>query len=131
MSSHEKPHPSSHLHLHKDSGDDDLLTRLLREHYRPPANRDYWDGLEARVLRTIQESEGRPYLQFAPWMRWAVAAAAVLAVAAAALEWRARDDEARMAYQALLGTEQPVARLMPSADRPAREMTIHDLVTTY
>ena len=36
-----------------------------------------------------------------------------------------------MAYQAILGTEQPVARLMPSADRPAREMTLHDLATTY
>ncbi|MBI2796518.1 MAG: hypothetical protein HYX65_07445 [Gemmatimonadetes bacterium] len=127
MSPNERPH----LHLHRDEGDDDLLTRLLREHYRAPANRDYWNGLEARVLRAIHESEARPFLQFAPWMRWAVAAAAVLAVAAAALEWRARDAEARMAYQAILGTEQPVARVMPSADRPAREMTIHDLVTTY
>lgn len=127
MSPNERPH----LHLHRDEGDDDLLTRLLREHYRAPANRDYWNGLEARVLAAIHESEARPFLQFAPWMRWAVAAAAVLAVAAAALEWRARDAEARLAYQAILGTEQPVARVMPSADRPAREMTIHDLVTTY
>ena len=131
MSSNETPHAHGHLHLHRDGGDDDDLTRLLRDHYRAPTNRDYWNGLEERVLRAIHESEGRAVLQFSPWMRWVVAAAAVLAVAAATLEWRARENEARMAYQAILGTEQPVARLMPSADRPAREMTLHDLATTY
>ena len=127
MSSNDRPH----LQLHRDGGDDDALTRLLRDHYRAPANRDYWNGLEERVLRAIHESEARAVLQFSPWMRWMVAAAVMLAAVAATLEWRAREAEARMAYQAILGTEQPVARLMPSADRPAREMTLRDLATTY
>lgn len=126
MSSLEK----GHLQLHRDGGDDDDVTRLLREHYRAPANRDYWDGLEARVLRSIHESEGRSGLDFAPWMRWAVAAAAVVAAVAGAAEWRAREAEARMAYQAVLGSEQPVARVLPG-DRPAHDVTLRDLITSY
>lgn len=119
-----------HLQLHRDGGDDDELTRLLREHYRAPANRDYWDRLEARVLRSVHEADGRAGLDFAPWMRWAVAAAAVIAVVAGTVEWRAREAEARMAYQAVLGSEQPVARVL-SSDHPARELTLRDLITSY
>ena len=48
-----------HLQLHRDGGDDDEVTRLLREHYRAPANRDYWDRLETRVLRSIHEATRR------------------------------------------------------------------------
>ena len=126
MSSLEK----GHLQLHRDGRDDDEVTRLLREHYRAPANRDYWDGLEARVLRAIHEADGRGGLDFAPWMRWAVGAAAVLAAVAGAVEWRAREADARMAYEAVLGSEQPIARVM-SSDRPTREVTLRDLITSY
>ena len=57
------------------------------------------------MLRSIHESEGRGGLDFAPWMRWAVGAAAVLAAIAGAMEWRAREADALTALETIRPTD--------------------------
>lgn len=122
---------SRQLQLHRDGGDDDL-TRLLRAEYAAPTDPAYWDGLERRVLRTLRDAEGRFFLDVAPWMRWAVAAASVLAAMAGISEWRARESEARMAYRNVLNSSQPAARAaLERGEQPAREETLRYLMTNY
>ncbi|MBI3790330.1 MAG: hypothetical protein HY275_05575 [Gemmatimonadetes bacterium] len=97
---------SKHLHFVRGGGDDDPLTRALRAAYAAPESPAYWDGLEGRILRTLREAEGSAYLDLLPWMRWTVAAAAMLAMAAGVLEWRAREASERMAYRNVLNSSQ-------------------------
>ena len=122
-----------HLRLHRGDGGDDELTRLLREHYRAPSDDAYWAALEGRILRTVREGDtGWGALDFAPWMRWAVIAASLLACLAGVSEWRARASESRFANEAVLDSQQPIARAVTqTGEKPAREATLRYLMTTY
>lgn len=123
---------SKRIQLHRDGGDDDQLTRLLRAEYAAPATAGYWDLLEARILRTLREADGSVYTDFLPWARWTVAAAALLALSAGVLEWRARAADERMAYRNVLNSSQPAARAaLEKGDQPAREETLRYLMTNY
>lgn len=122
----------SRLKLHKDGGDDDELTRLLRAAYAAPADPLYWETLEARILRTLREADGLSWLEFTPWLRWTVAAASLLAAAAGVIEWRTRAAEERMAYRNVFNSSQPAARAaLERGDQPAREETLRYLMTNY
>ena len=124
---------SKRIQLHRDGGDDDQLTRLLRVEYAAPAADEYWADLEGRILRTLRDAEGRSvYADFVPWARWTVAAAALLALSAGVLEWRAREADERMAYRNVLNSSQPAARAaLEKGDQPAREETLRYLMTNY
>lgn len=123
---------SKRLQLHRDDGGDDELTRLLREEYAAPASPAYWEQLERRILRTLRESDGSVYLELVPWMRWAVAAAAMLAVTAGVLEWRSREADERTAYRNVLNSSQPAARAaLEKGEQPARDETLRYLMTNY
>ncbi len=123
---------SKRLQLHRDGGDDDELTRLLRAEYAAPASADYWESLQRRVMRTLHEADTGVYASFVPWARWTVAAAALLAVAAGVLDWRAREADERMAYRNVLNTSQPAARAaLEKGEQPAREETLRYLMTNY
>ena len=121
------------LRLHRGDGGDDELTRLLRDHYRAPSDDAYWAALEGRILRTVREGDaGWAALDFAPWMRWAVIAASLLACVAGIAEWRARATESRLAYESVLDSQQPIARAVTqTGEQPAREATLRYLMTTY
>jgi hypothetical protein len=123
---------SKRLQLFRDGGDDDSLTRALRAEYAAPADPAYWDGLESRVMRTLREAEGSAYLELLPWMRWTVAAAAMLALTAGVLEWRAREASAVTAYRNVLNSSQPAARAaLERGEQPARDETLRYLMTNY
>ena len=123
---------SKRLLLHRDGGDDDEMTRLLRAEYAAPQSADFWDSLERRILRTLREADVGVYADFVPWARWTVAAAALLAVTAGFLEWRAREADERMAYRNVLTSPQPAVRAaLEKSEKPAREETLRYLMTNY
>ena len=123
---------SKRIQLHRDGGDDDQLTRLLRAEYAAPATDGYWDLLEGRILRTLREADGSVYTDFLPWARWTVAAAALLALTAGVLEWRTREADERMAYRNVLTSPQPAVRAaLEKSEQPARDETLRYLMTNY
>ncbi len=124
---------SKRLQLHRNGDDDDPLTRLLRAEYAAPADPAYWEALEGKITRTLREADGRSaYLEFMPWARWTVAAAAVLAFTAGVLEWRMHEANERMAYRNVLNSSQPAARAaLERSEQPAREETLRYLMTNY
>lgn len=86
-------------------GRDDDLTRALRAVYAAPGGEAYWEALARRVMARIgEEVEGDWTAPLARWARIGVIAAGVaLAVASLALS-RARDAQARMAFQTIIET---------------------------
>lgn len=95
---------------------DERVTRLLRALVAPPADGEYWDGLEERIMSRVRAERrerraagaGSPALwttlwdALAPWAR-PVALAAGLALAAAALAFsRLHEQDVQMAYEAVV-----------------------------
>jgi hypothetical protein len=123
---------SKRLRFHRD-GEDDGLTTLLRSAYAAPDDPAYWDGLEARIGRTLREADGgSAYRDLLPVMRLVVGAAAALALAAGVLEYRAHAAAEQVALKNVLNSSQPAARAALEKDeQPAREETLRYLMTNY
>lgn len=103
------------LKLHGD-GEDGDITRALRALYAAPVGDAYWTELEAKVMRRLGTLELPWWGELDRWIRPAVVAAAVLLLAAGVAMLRARQEETRLAYDAIL---QPSAVPVETAIRPA------------
>jgi hypothetical protein len=102
----------------RPAGPDDEVTRLLREHYAPPADAGYWDQLEASIMRRVRsQSAGEWWEVLSGWGRAGLAAAAVAAVVVGALAMRARAEETHVAYEAVLNQPE-VVTLQVRPDEP-------------
>jgi hypothetical protein len=123
---------------------DPAVTLQLRSLLRPPADAEYWDGLEARIMDRIRAEGpassrlssvtgsfaaiGGWWEPFAQWTRiGAVVAAAALALTAWGV-WDASSTQERLAYEAAVEAFSiPLDSVgRPLTDAP-REKTVPDL----
>lgn len=106
------PQPSS-------SGDDPLVTRLLRDVYAAPADAAYWAGLEGRIMARIGGSGAGTvptpewWQVIGEWIAPGLAAAGIAALLAAATLLSERSEQRQIAYRSVL--EASAARPTPPA----------------
>jgi len=128
--------------MHSDDFDrDPTVTLHLRSLLRPPADAEYWDGLETRIMDRIV-ADGAPALRttggfaaisawwepFAQWTRaGGLVAAAALALTMWGL-WETSSSDARLAREAAVeALSTPLDSVgRPLSDAP-REKTVPDL----
>jgi hypothetical protein len=111
-------------------GRDDTLTRALRELYAAPRDAAYWDALEARILARLAEEGDAWWTAFRGWVRVGVAAAVLALVAAGAMLSRAREAEARLAYERVDQPETLAQQIATgTSDLPAREATLRYVIS--
>jgi hypothetical protein len=112
------------------NGDEDDVARELRAMYSAPTEDAYWTELEARIMNRVGELGLGWWGELDRWVRPALLAAAVLVLAAGVAMFRARQDETRIAYDAIL---QPASVPVETAIRPAfqddRQATVRFLFT--
>jgi hypothetical protein len=78
---------------------DDVL-RTLRAVYTPPADASYWDDLERRIVDRIKGAAPAEWWSvFEGWTRLGLIAAGIVAIITAAVASRARENDARIAYE--------------------------------
>jgi hypothetical protein len=114
----------------QDGGDDEV-TRALCEMYAPPNDVRFWDALETRVLARIEAEDAEAWwLPYEGWVRRGLIAAALVAVAAGLALGRARNTEARMAYETIIETPRTLPQQLATktADLPDREATLQYLI---
>lgn len=114
----------------QDGGDDEV-TRTLRELYAPPNDVRFWDALETRVLARIEAEYAEAWwLPYEGWVRRGLIAAALVAVAAGLALGRARNTEARIAYETIIETPRTLPQQLATktADLPDREATLQYLI---
>ena len=98
---------------------DPRITKILRDAYAPPAESQYWDALESRIMAYIAEHSrvtGIPvnwWSDLASWAAPGLAAAALLFVAAGLLWSRQNDEDLRASYEAV--AEPVTADILPGA----------------
>ncbi|MGH7603008.1 MAG: hypothetical protein ACRENK_03315 [Gemmatimonadaceae bacterium] len=101
-----------------DEGDP-KITKILRDAYAPPAESQYWDALESRIMAYIAEQRrgtGIPvnwWSDLASWAAPGLAAAALLFVAAGVLWSRQNDEDLRASYEAVV--EPVTTDILPGA----------------
>lgn len=107
-------------------GRDDDVTRALRELYAAPSDPGYWDRLEARVLARIAADADAWWSPFGGWGRLGVIAAGIAALAVGAALSRARQVEARVAYEHIVETPRTLGEQIATATTglPPREATL-------
>lgn len=121
---------SDHLKLHTD-GDDENVTRALRQMYAAPPSDEYWRSLEARILSRLTTAPSLGWWdELDRWMRPALVAAAVVLLAAGVAMVRDRQVERDVTYEAMLT---PTALPVETAVRPIlqgeRDATFRYLMT--
>ena len=115
--------------------DDFTLRRVLREHYAAPADATYWAGLEASILDVIRKGSAAPapgmFDFLAGWSRAGLVAAGVAGLIAGIAVTRARQTEARVAFESVFRDSSPVVAIQsaPTPEAPgAREATLRYLI---
>jgi hypothetical protein len=98
------------------SGD---VRRTLRSMYAPPAGREYWEGLESRIMSRVTEGAAEWWSFFGGWTRIGLLAAGLTGLLASFAAYRSHAQEQRMASQAVIDAktvraEVETAELMPS-----------------
>jgi hypothetical protein len=101
-----------------DDERDAKLTDALREVYAPPAERAYWDSLEARILANIRAHKEAVipvnwWSDLASWAGPGLAAAALLFIFAGAVWSRQKDEDMQATYEAV--TEPLASDVLPGA----------------
>jgi hypothetical protein len=121
---------SDHIRLHTD-GDDEQVSRGLRQIYAAPTDEGYWRGLEARILARLASSPTIAWWdELDRWMRPALAAAAVVLLAAGVAMFRAHQVEQQVTYEAMLTpTALPVETAVRPVDQERRDATFRYLMT--
>lgn len=120
-----------------DDDRDPSLTLQLRSHLRPPADPDYWDGLEARIMARIAAEGGLPaaaadlvggwWEPFAEWRRAGIAAALAALLVGGMGFWRASVVEPQLAYDVVVETP-PAAYGAPERPAASRGDLLGDLL---
>ncbi|MEJ7810391.1 MAG: hypothetical protein WKG32_08250 [Gemmatimonadaceae bacterium] len=108
------------------SGRDDDLTRALREMYAPPSDAGYWDAMEARIMAHISAEADAWWQPFRGWVRSGIVAAAAAAGLAGVAATHARQEEARVAFQAIVETPRTLPQQMATetGTLPTRDATL-------
>jgi hypothetical protein len=118
----------------REGGDDEKITRALRELYAPPADDAYWRGLEARILSRLTESASASIAwwdELDRWVRPALVAAAIVLLAVSVAMVRSYQNDQRMAYESLLTpTPYPVETAVRPVLQGQREATFRYLMTS-
>ena len=116
-------------------GRDDELTRAMRDAlrgmYSPPNDVRFWDALERKVLARIEAEDAQAWwLPYEGWVRRGLIAAGLVAVAAGLALGRARNTEARIAYETIIETPRTLPQQLATktADLPAREATLQYVI---
>ena len=122
---------SDHLKLHTE-GDDDEVTRGLRQLYAAPESDSYWRGLEARILARLTSAPSIGWWdELDHWMRPALAAAAVVLIASGVAMFRAYQVEQDTTYEAMLTpTTLPVETAVRPVLQEKRDATFRYLMTS-
>ena len=112
------------------AGREDELTRALRAEYAPPAERGYWEALEARIMARIDREREAWWHPFGEWVRVGLVAAALAVVAAGLALVRSRDAEARVAYQQVVDTPRELSAQIATETTglPDREATLRYVI---
>lgn len=104
-------------HLEHEEFLDSDTKQLLGNRYAAPAQESYWSDLEARVMARIRAEMERTWWSYFPgWVRYGVAAAAVVACMVGVASWQTRVAQERIAMQELLGTPAEIPLLSESID---------------
>lgn len=93
--------------------------RALRSMYAPPAGREYWEGLESRIMSRVTEGAAEWWSFFGGWTRVGLLAAGLTGLIASLAAYRSHAQEQRIASQAVIGAqgiraEVETAELVPS-----------------
>ena len=116
-------------------GGDDNVTRVLRDLYAPPASSSYWDQLESRIMERIAGSSTPTewWEFFGGWVRVGLAAAAAAVILAGTMLVRSRENQTRMAYEAVMESASviPVAGPTMASDqgRGSRDATLRSIMS--
>lgn len=115
--------------------DDFTLRRVLRAEYAAPAGTGYWEALEASILEHVRggglAAPPRVHELLAGWSRAGLLAAGLAGLIAGLAVSRARQAEARVAFEAVFRDSSPVVALQTahSAEAPVlREATLRYLI---
>jgi hypothetical protein len=112
-------------------GGEDAITRALREMYAPPSDVRFWDALEMRVMARIEAEDAEAWwLPYEGWVWRGLIAAGLVAVAAGLALGRARNTEARIAYETIIETPRTLPQQLATktADLPDREATLQYVI---
>lgn len=93
--------------------------RALRSMYAAPAGRDYWEGLESRIMSRVTEGATEWWSFFGGWTRVGLLAAGLTGLIAGLAAYRSHAQEQRIASQAVIRAESiraevETAELVPS-----------------
>lgn len=103
---------------------DEEVTRVLRDVYASPSpNASYWDTLETRIMARIAGRGEAPewWGVFHGWVRIGLAAAVLAGVLSGAALLRDREDQERLAYDAVMESASVIPVAGPTIARgPAR-----------
>jgi hypothetical protein len=117
---------------------EDDLTRGLRSIYAQPAERGYWDALEAKIIARVAAGGtgeiGRQsaewWVFFGDWVRAGIVAAGIAAAAAGVALWQAQTAEASAAFEAAWEVA-PEVPVQTAAQTPAARDATFRYVISY
>jgi hypothetical protein len=107
--------------------DDAVLASELRAMLAPPNGAEDFAALERRILDAVELRPGSPVPLLARWARVAVAAAIGAVVLSGFIEWRMRQQEARIPLWAAVAMPVEAAEGTVRGE-VAREMTLREML---
>ena len=110
---------------------DERVTAALRARFAAPADAEYWDALERRIMARVTSESGEWWVVFGSWVQAGLIAAGLAGLVAGAALWQTRTAEARVAYEAVLDMPAAAAEIAgtPNRAQTEREATLRYLIS--
>lgn len=113
------------------SGLSDDAHRALQAIYRSPAEHEYWEGLESRIMSRVASGAGEWWSFFGDWTRVGLLAAGIAGLIVSVAAYQSRAEEQRLATLAVMEASESVRAEVETAALVPGGTTTRDATLRY